>query len=364
MNLILNKTVPFFRAKDDYAFCNLLLQAGVRIAQREACDDHHLYFLAWNGRAWFLCIPHQPRSSHTLLPLPGNATAARAQYHALAARHGGATAGSSWQTFPGAKADEYRVYTRDLHGVHAHLVYIAADGRPAGITPQPVGNTLVNALCRDQAAHELHFPEGRARLYRRDGAHYALLQDFADGKYLRDAVLLPPGADADVAFLAQAFAWGIPLRDGWNGRHLHAHCLLLQRDDAPQVYAARLHDGHVSGLVILPEAESEIRLSAVLRTGLLDRSLTRRTLAAIAGVTLCQWLHSPDYAIRYALLSHDGAHYALEAWGAEDFRLCRLGAASDFLPQVMRWLGDYPWFGEAQEVIRSYGAADSLSHAA
>ena len=36
MNFILNKTVPFFCA-DDYAFCNLLLQAGVRIAQREEC---------------------------------------------------------------------------------------------------------------------------------------------------------------------------------------------------------------------------------------------------------------------------------------------------------------------------------------
>ena len=34
MNFILDKTVPFFRAKDDYAFCDLLLQAGVRIAQR------------------------------------------------------------------------------------------------------------------------------------------------------------------------------------------------------------------------------------------------------------------------------------------------------------------------------------------
>ena len=242
-------------------------------------------------------------------------------------------------------------------------MYVGADGRPAGITPQPVGNTLVNALCRDQAAGELHFPEGRARLYRRDGAHYALLQDFADGKYLRDAVLLPPGADADVAFFAQAFAWGITLPDGWNGRHLHAHCLLLQRDDAPQVYAARLHDGHVSGLILLPEAESEIRLSAVLRTGLLDRNLTRHTLAAIPGITLCQWLQSPVYSIRYALLGHDGVHYALEAWGAEDFRICRLHDAAAFLPQVLRWLGDYPWFGEPQEAINSY-ADDVMPHAA
>ena len=363
MNFILDKTVPFFRAKDDYPFCDLLLRAGVRIAQREEYSGHHLYHLAWNGRAWFLCIPHQPRSSHTLLPLPGNATAAKAQYHALAACHGGVDAGANWQVHPGVKSGEYCVYTRDLHGVHAHLVHIAADGRPAGITPQPVGNTLVNALCRDQAAHELHFPEGRARLYRRDGAHYALLQDFADGKYLRDAVLLPPGADADVAFLAQAFAWGIPLRDGWNGRHLHTRCLLLQRDDAPQIYAARLHDGHVSGLVLLPEAENEIRLSAILRSGLLDRSLTRHTLATVHDVTLCQWLQSPTYSIRYALLGYDGAHYALEAWGAEDFRLCRLSDKAEFIPQVLRWLGDYPWFGEPQEVIRSYGVAEIL-HAA
>ena len=34
MNLILNKTVPFFRAKDDYTFCALLLQAGVRTTQQ------------------------------------------------------------------------------------------------------------------------------------------------------------------------------------------------------------------------------------------------------------------------------------------------------------------------------------------
>ena len=43
MNLILNKTVPFFCAKDDYAFCNLLLQAGVRIAQREECESQSLW---------------------------------------------------------------------------------------------------------------------------------------------------------------------------------------------------------------------------------------------------------------------------------------------------------------------------------
>ena len=29
MNFILDKTVPFFRAKDDYPFCDLLLRAGV-----------------------------------------------------------------------------------------------------------------------------------------------------------------------------------------------------------------------------------------------------------------------------------------------------------------------------------------------
>ena len=247
--------------------------------------------------------------------------------------------------------------------MHAHLVHIAADGRPAGITPQPVGNTLVNALCREQAVGELHFPDGRARLYHHNGAHYALLQDFADGKYLRDAALLPPGTNAEVAFLAQAFVWGIPLPDGWNGRHLHTRCLLLQRDDAPQIYAARLHDGHVSGLVLLPAAESEIRLSAILRSGLLDRSLTRHTLATVHDVTLCQWLQSPAYSIRYALLGYDGAHYALEAWGAEDFRLCRLSDKAEFIPQVLRWLGDYPWFGEPQEVIRSYGVAEIL-HAA
>ena len=364
MNLILNKTVPFFCAKDDYAFCNLLLQAGVRIAQREECDGHHLYFLCLNGRAWFLCIPHAQRSSYTLHPLPGNATAAKAQYHALAVRHGGAIAGANWQVHPGVKSGEYRVYTRDLHGVHAHLVHIGADGRPAGITPQPVGNTLVNALCRGQAVQELHFPNGRIRLYRHEGAHYALLQDFADGKYLRDAALLPPGTNAEMAFLAQAFAWGVPLSDGWNGRHLHAHCLLLQRDDAPQVYAARLHGGHVSGLIVLPEAENEIRLSAILRSGLLDRSPTRSTIAAIPGVTLCQWLQSPAYSIRYTLLGYDGVYYALEAWGAEDFRICRLHEPPAFLPQVMRWLGDYPWFGDAATVLQSYGVATAMPHAA
>ena len=137
----------------------------------------------------------------------------------------------------------------------------------------------------------------------------------------------------------------------------------MQRDDAPQVYAARLHGGHVSGLIVLPEAENEIRLSAILRSGLLDRSPTRSTIAAIPGVTLCQWLQSPAYSIRYALLGYDGVYYALEAWGAEDFRICRLGDKAEFIPQVLRWLGDYPWFGEPQEVIRSYGVAEIL-HAA
>mgnify|MGYP000926359763 CR=1 FL=1 len=363
MNLILNKTIPAFRAKDDYAFCDLLLLAGVRIAQREE-DSHHLYHLAWNGRAWFLCIPHAPRSSHTLLPLPGNATTAKAQYHALAVHYGGATAGANWQAYPGNRPGEYRVYTRDLHGTHAHLVYVGADGRPAGITPQPIGNTLVNALCRDQPLQELHYPEGRARLYCHNGAHYALLQDFADGKYLRDATLLPPGAGAEVAFLAQAFAWGVPLPDGWNGRHLHSSCLLLQRDDMPQVYAARLHDRHVSGLILLPDAESEICLSANLRSGLLDRSLTRHTLAAVHGVTLCQWLQSQEYSIRYALLGYDGAYYALEAWGGEDFRICRLGSETEFVPQILRWLGDYPWFGDAATVLQSYGVIADIPHAA
>ena len=62
MNFILDKTVPFFRAKDDYAFCDLLLQAGVRLAQSEV-GEAHLYHLTCLGREYFLCIPHAQRSS-------------------------------------------------------------------------------------------------------------------------------------------------------------------------------------------------------------------------------------------------------------------------------------------------------------
>jgi len=51
-------------------------------------------------------------------------------------------------------------------------------------------------------------------------------------------------------------------------------------------------------------------------------------------------------------------------FGAAGIRICRLHEAAAFLPQVMRWLGDYPWFGDEATMLQSYGVAADVPHAA
>lgn len=354
MNTFIETHLGHFNREDDHAFVRALRTAGIRFRHAESGENNHLYLVEQFNRLHFLCIPHEAEDRYYLQHLTGSRAAILAQYHALAVHYGGAASGEYWQVVCDAHREIYRTVVRTPEGVCRFDICLY-NGQLNYADLHQIDNRFTNALSRVEPKQQWSFPCGRMRIVLSQGIRYLFYQEFGHRQYRCEAALLPPGYNPVILLYAQAFLWDAPLPDDWVGWRLHDSCLLLQRYDWPQRHVIRIKDGLVTGACELPSGENEVMLSAFLRTALMDTTVSDG-LAAIMETSVLELHRCHAHPMLYALLYHRGCYYAMEAWGSQNLRLCRiLSGEAGFRAQMLRWLGDYPWLGDAHALARDFG---------